>query len=141
MRKTGKDLTQTVGRSLHAPPMACDPDLPGESVVPLALASAFPSPKHHHGDGSPAGRAQQGRERVHKAASHDDLSLGCSSFSFKEHPHTWRELDFLLRIRLSSRLKTIFMSCGCLHANLSFRGCVPSQTPTEAYQDSLPSFG
>lgn len=80
----------------------------------------------------------EGRKGSWKVESHNGLYFCCNSSSFKELPHTWRELDFLLRICLSSRLKTIFMSCGCLHANLSFRWCVPLQTPTEAYQQ-LPS--
>ena len=104
-----------------------------------SLSSQKPS-RDRFTDGKGQGRWQKRKKRKgsRKAEFHNGLYFCCSSSSFKELPRTWRELDFLLRICLSSRLKTIFMSCGCLHANLSFRWYVLSQMPMQAYQQ-LPS--
>lgn len=124
--------------------MKLDLDLQGKRER-HSPSSLFPLPSqkpsrdksaNREGQGAGAeGRGEKGQEKWALVMA----SVWAAGASFKEPPRTWRELDFPLRRCLSSRLKTIFTRCGCLHANLSFRRRAPAQTPTEAYR-RCPSF-
>lgn len=97
--KPGLDLQ---GRREQNPPNQCP-----------SLSSQQPSRgKFTNGSGW-AGKRRKKRKGSREAESPNGLYFCWSSSSFKEPPRTWRELEFLWRECLSSRLKTIFMSCGC----------------------------